>query len=241
MSRVLVIEDEQGLRRALRIALEAQGYDVDVAENGRRGLDLAARHHPDVIILDLGLPDIDGVDVAASLRGWSTTPIIVLSAREAEQVKVAALDAGADDYVTKPFNPRELVARVKAVLRRSEGAAHGGARPARRVGFAGWALDLVSRELQAPDGVVVQLSAGEFDLLRAFVENPQKVLNRDQLLDIARGRSAAPFDRSIDVQVSRLRRKIEPDPEKPTLIKTVRNGGYLFTAEVTPLPAERGA
>jgi two-component system OmpR family response regulator len=167
-------------------------------------------------------------------------PIVMLTALADDADRIVGLELGADDYVTKPFNPRELVARVKAVLRRTEGA-RDAARPVRRVAFAGWVLDLVNRELRSPDGVVVQLSAGEFDLLRAFVENPQRVLNRDQLLDIARGRSAAPFDRSIDVQVSRLRRKIEADPETPALIKTVRNGGYLFTPEVTALAQGEGA
>jgi two-component system OmpR family response regulator len=142
---------------------------------------------------------------------------------------------GADDYLPKPFNPRELLARIRAVLRRSAGEAP---EPAETAGggmrvFEGWSLDLAKRELRAPDGTLVPLTAGEYDLLAAIVERPGKVLSRDQLLDLTRGRDAAPFDRSVDVQISRLRRKLEPDPKEPQIIKTVRGGGYVFTCEVT--------
>ncbi|MBL8836278.1 MAG: response regulator [Alphaproteobacteria bacterium] len=238
---ILVVDDDREIRTLLARFLGDHGFRVSEAHDARKAQQVLKSTNVDLVILDLMLPGEDGLSFCRKLRADGTMPVVMLTALAGDADRIVGLELGADDYVTKPFNPRELVARVKAVLRRSEGAGHAGPRPARRVGFAGWSLDLVSRELQSPDGVVVQLSAGEFDLLRAFVENPQKVLNRDQLLDIARGRSAAPFDRSIDVQVSRLRRKIEPDPEKPTLIKTVRNGGYLFTAEVAPLAAERGA
>jgi two-component system OmpR family response regulator len=160
----------------------------------------------------------------------------MLTAKSMEEDKLAGLNNGADDYVTKPFSPRELLARAKAVLRRSTGLPVGNSAesgPGRGLTFEGWRLDIAKRELWSPDNVLVQLSAGEFDLLVAFVEHPQRVLTRDQLLDLARGRSAMPFDRSIDVQVSRLRRKIEPDPKEPTMIKTVRSGGYIFTPVVT--------
>ena len=140
---------------------------------------------------------------------------------------------GADDYVSKPFNPRELLARIKAVLRRTNGAPGPAGDPAgQTLSFAGWRLDLAKRELRSSDGVLLPLTAGEFDLLAAFAGHPQRVLNRDQLLDLTKGRTAAPFDRSIDVQLSRLRRKIEPDPKDPTIIKTVRGGGYMFTVAV---------
>ena len=158
----------------------------------------------------------------------------MLTAMGDETDRVVGLEMGADDYVPKPFSPRELLARAKAVLRRSTGLPVGpSAEPGGRgLTFEGWRLDVAKRELWSPDDVLVQLSAGEFDLLVAFAEHPQRVLNRDQLLDLARGRTAMPFDRSVDVQVSRLRRKIEPDPKEPTLIKTVRSGGYIFTPAV---------
>jgi two-component system OmpR family response regulator len=169
----------------------------------------------------------------------------MLTARGEEIDRIVGLEMGADDYLPKPFNPRELVARIKAVLRRMEapsgGLAERGA--ARRqdeiLTFAGWRLDVGARRLTAPDGVLVPLSAGEFDLLAAFTSHPQRVLSRDYLLDLAKGREAQPFDRSIDVQVSRLRRKIEEDPSNPQLITTVRGGGYIFTAPVFTAPAER--
>ena len=181
------------------------------------------------------MPGEDGLALCRRLRAQpgpsGAIPIIMLTAMGEETDRIVGLEMGADDYLPKPFNPRELLARAKAVLRRSTGLPVGtSAEPASRgLTFEGWRLDIAKRELWSPDNVLVQLSAGEFDLLVAFVEHPQRVLTRDQLLDLARGRSAMPFDRSIDVQVSRLRRKIEPDPKEPTLIKTVRSGGYIFT------------
>ena len=234
---ILVVDDDREIRGLLARFLGEHGFRVSEAHDARKAQQVLKGSKIDLVILDLMLPGEDGLTMFRRLRAEGGMPIVMLTALAGDADRIVGLELGADDYVTKPFNPRELVARVKAVLRRSEGA-RDVARPARRVGFAGWALDLVNRELRSPDGVVVQLSAGEFDLLRAFVENPQRVLNRDQLLDIARGRSAAPFDRSIDVQVSRLRRKIESDPETPALIKTVRNGGYLFTPDVTVLQGE---
>ena len=161
----------------------------------------------------------------------------MLTAMGEETDRIVGLELGADDYVPKPFNPRELLARIKAVLRRAEGrAAPDGQRSQRQIlAFAGWQLDATQRQLRDAQGTPVALSSGEFDLLLAFAENPQRVLTRDRLLDLARGRSAVPFDRSIDVQVSRLRRKIEPDPAEPTLIRTVRGGGYIFTPTVAGL------
>ena len=234
---ILVVDDDRDIRSLLARFLGEHGFRVSEAHDGRKAQQVLKTTKVDLVILDLMLPGEDGLTMCRRLRAEGGMPIVMLTALASDADRIVGLELGADDYVTKPFNPRELVARVKAVLRRSEGA-RDVARPPRRVGFAGWALDLVNRELRSPAGVVVQLSAGEFDLLRAFVENPQRVLNRDQLLDIARGRSAAPFDRSIDVQVSRLRRKIEADPETPALIKTVRNGGYLFTPDVAVLQAE---
>jgi two-component system OmpR family response regulator len=150
-----------------------------------------------------------------------------------ETDRILGLEMGADDYLAKPFNPRELLARVRAVLRRSQGAATPGRGTAGALNFAGWRLDRGRRRLESPDGLVVDLTAGEFDLLAAFAEHPQQVLTRDQLLDLTQGRAEAPFERSIDMQVSRLRRKIEDDPNRPGVIKTVRGGGYVFTAVVS--------
>jgi two-component system OmpR family response regulator len=168
----------------------------------------------------------------------------MLTARGEEIDRIVGLEMGADDYLPKPFNPRELVARIKAVLRRMEAssggrAERGAVRPQDEIlTFVGWRLDVGARRLTAPDGVLVPLSAGEFDLLAAFTSHPQRVLSRDYLLDLAKGREAQPFDRSIDVQVSRLRRKIEEDPSNPQLITTVRGGGYIFTVPVFTAPAE---
>ncbi len=164
----------------------------------------------------------------------------MLTAMDEEADRVVGLEVGADDYLTKPFSPRELLARIKAVLRRADAPPERYKEQASAtVGFAGWTLDMDSRELRSPDGVMVALTGGEFELLAAFVGHPQRVLTRDQLLDLARGRDAQPFDRSIDVQVSRLRRKLEPNPLMPTLIKTIRGGGYMFSAPVEKVDSER--
>lgn len=187
----------------------------------------------DIVVLDLMLPGEDGLSFARRLRQTSAVPILMLTARGDETDRIVGLEIGADDYVAKPFNPRELLARIRAVLRRS---GDGAARPAkaRQHVFAGWRLDAVRRELRRADGTLVPMTDTEFDLLTVFAEQPQRVLSRDQLLDRLRGRVAQAFDRSIDVAVMRLRRKIEPDPAHPELIKTVRNGGYVFTAAVEP-------
>ena len=190
---------------------------------------------PDLVVLDLMMPGEDGLSLTRWLRAQGTSvPIIMLTAMGEDTDRIVGLEMGADDYLAKPFNPRELLARIKAVLRRiqtvpSPAQSHAGGV---RLRFDGWTLDVSTRDLESKDGVVVALSAGEFDLLQAFVEHPRRVLSRDQLLDLARGRTAVPFDRSIDIQVSRLRRKLGDDAKEPQLIKTVRGGGYLFTAEV---------
>jgi two-component system OmpR family response regulator len=174
-----------------------------------------------------------GLSLCRDLRSKSATPIIMLTAMGEETDRIVGLEMGADDYLPKPFNPRELLARIKAVMRRAAGLPPSD--PAERgkvLRFAGWTFDLGRRHLESPMGEAVELSTGEFELLVAFVERPQRVLSRDQLLDLARGRAAAPFDRSIDVQVSRLRRKIETDPKAPQIITTVRGGGYVFTPAV---------
>jgi two-component system OmpR family response regulator len=234
---ILIVDDDREIRDLLSRFLVKNGYRATTAADGRDMQKALADRAIDLIVLDLMLPGEDGLSLCRRLRGESSTPVIMLTAKGDEIDRIVGLEMGADDYLAKPFNPRELLARIKAVLRRV-GGPEGGLAGARRdeggslLAFDGWRLDLDKRELTAPDGVLVALSAGEFGLLAALASHPQRVLSRDQLLDFARGREAQAFDRSIDVQVSRLRRKIEADPREPTLIKTVRGGGYMFNAKV---------
>ena len=231
---LLVIDDDREIRDLLSRFLAKHGYRVTTAKDAREARRLLADARIDLLILDVMMPGEDGLSLCRDLRSKSATPIIMLTAMGEETDRIIGLEMGADDYLPKPFNPRELLARIKAVMRRtgrlqaSEGA------PSRTLAFEGWRLDLSRRQLNAPDGALVELSAGEFDLLVALAERPQRVLTRDQLIDLARGRAATPFDRSVDVQISRLRRKIEVDPKNPALIKTVRSGGYIFSAVVQP-------
>ncbi len=236
-AHLLIVDDDREIRDLLRRYLLKQGYRVSTAADGRDMRQVLAERRIDLIVLDLMLPGEDGLTLCRSLRTEIDVPVIMLTARGEEVDRIIGLEMGADDYLAKPFSARELLARINAVLRRAGGRGGGLATAstdggAGRVRFAGWRLDLDSRTLVAPDGVLVDLSAGEYGLLAAFVSHPQRVLSRDQLLDLARGRDAQPFDRSIDVQVSRLRRKLEDDPRTPRLIKTVRGGGYMFTAAV---------
>ena len=235
---LLVVDDDREIRSLVAQFLTKHGFRVTGVRDGAEMMRTLDGARVDLIVLDLMLPGEDGLSICRRLRATpqtAQTPVIMLTAMGEETDRIVGLEMGADDYLAKPFSPRELLARIKAVLRRVSAPPVAGAPPAAGtvLRFEGWSLDLTKRELRSPDGVLVQLSAGEYDLLVAFVEHPQRVLTRDQLLDLARGRSAVPFDRSVDVQVSRLRRKIEPDPAEPTLIKTVRGGGYLFTPSVT--------
>lgn len=240
---LLLVEDDREIRSLLADFLTREGFAVLVAEDGGAMDRLLAGTRPDLVVLDLMLPGEDGLSICRRLRARGGLPILMLTAKGDEVDRIVGLEMGADDYVPKPFNPRELLARIKAVLRRAQPAMPGAApspAPAaegggQRFRFHDWILDVATRDLLSPDGVVTTLSAGEFDLLLAFVEHPRRVLSRDQLLDFARGRQAIPFDRSIDIQVSRLRRKLGDDAKDPQLIKTVRGGGYLFTPEVTRL------
>lgn len=240
MPHILVVDDDREIRDLLARFLDRHGLRVSTAQNGAEMDRLHAQDPADLIVLDLMMPGEDGLSATRRLRAQGErVPIIMLTAMGEDTDRIVGLEVGADDYLPKPFNPRELLARIKAVLRRApvDMAEPGHAEPVgggggHRLDFLGWRLDLATRDLTSPDGVVLTLSAGEFDLLRAFVEHPRRVLSRDQLLDLARGRQAIPFDRSIDIQVSRLRRKLGDDPKDPQLIKTVRGGGYLFTAEV---------
>ncbi|CAO3416222.1 response regulator [Azospirillum endophyticum] len=234
---LLVVDDDREIRSLVAQFLTKHGFRVTGVKDGAEMMRTLDGARVDLIVLDLMLPGEDGLSLCRRLRAapqTAQTPVIMLTAMGEETDRIVGLEMGADDYLAKPFSPRELLARIKAVLRRVAAPPVAGAPAATGtvLRFEGWSLDLTRRELRSADGVLVQLSAGEYDLLVAFAEHPQRVLTRDQLLDLARGRSAVPFDRSIDVQVSRLRRKIEPDPADPTLIKTVRGGGYLFTASV---------
>ena len=230
---ILVVDDDREIRDLLGKFLDKNGFRVTTAADGREMKQALDDWKIDLIVLDLMLPGEDGLMLCRRLRAESSLPVIMLTAMSEEVDRIVGLEMGADDYITKPFSPRELVARIKAVLRRASAATETGIEVVRSVlQFAGWRLDLDRRELYSTAGVLVPLSSGEFDLLATFATHAGRVLSRDQLLDLARGRAAQPFDRSIDVQVSRLRQKVEDDPKTPTLIKTVRNGGYIFTPTV---------
>ena len=234
---LLIVDDDREIRELLSRFLRKHGFRTSVAVDGREMRKALAEQAIDLVVLDLMLPGEDGLSVCRRLRSDSTIPVIMLTAMGEEIDRIIGLEMGADDYLAKPFNPRDLLARIKAVLRRTGASAVHATRAAdeqstMRVRFDAWTLDLNKRELISPSGVLVPLSGGEFALLATFVAHPQRVLSRDQLLDFARGRDAQPFDRSVDVQVSRLRRKIEDDPHEPALIKTVRGGGYLFAPKV---------
>lgn len=239
-TRILIVDDDKDIRDLTANFLSQQHYLVTAVEDGK-AMDAALESEQefDLIVLDVMLPGEDGFALCRKVRANSQIPIIMLTAVTEETDRIIGLELGADDYLTKPFNPRELLARIKAVMRRFEGQAKvesnantTGTIQKEIYQFAGWKLNKTTRHLFSPDNVEITLSSGEYDLLLALVERPQHVLSRDQLLDLTRNRSAGPFDRSIDVQISRLRQKIETDPKKPTLIKTVRGGGYVFTAVV---------
>ena len=229
---LLIVDDDRGIRDLVSQFLTRHGYRCSTAKNGPEMRDAITAGRIDLVILDLMLPGEDGLSLCRWLRRDYQIPIIMLTAMGEETDRIIGLEMGADDYLAKPFNPRELLARIKAVMRRTSRPPVSDGAPSRIIAFEGWRLDLSRRQLNAPDGALVELSAGEFDLLVALAERPQRVLTRDQLIDLARGRAATPFDRSVDVQISRLRRKIELDPKNPTLIKTVRSGGYIFSAVV---------
>ncbi|MFC3942637.1 DNA-binding response regulator [Pseudomonas gingeri NCPPB 3146 = LMG 5327] len=234
MSHLLIVDDDLEVLALLKKFFLQHGYAVETAANGAQLWAAMALNPADLIILDLMLPGDNGLLLCQRLRQQYATPVIMLTAMGELSDRVVGLEMGADDYLSKPFDARELLARVRAVLRRareSRPPIGDASRPLIR--FAGWQLDLTRRELRSPDQVMIPLSSGEFDLLLVFVEHPQRVLTREQLLNLARGHSHDAFDRSIDVQVSRLRRKLEFDTKRPEMIRTVRNGGYQFTVSVT--------
>jgi two-component system OmpR family response regulator len=233
MPHILVVDDDRETRELLARFLERHRFRVTAARDAREARRVWPLGHFHLIILDLMLPGEGGLDFARWLRGFSEVPIVMLSAMGEETDRIIGLELGADDYVPKPFNPRELLARMRAVLRRvgepTERHIESGPRMLR---FLGWTLDLARRRLLNPDAVEVPLTGGEYDLLVALVERANRVLTRDMLLDLLRGRQAGPFDRAIDVAVSRLRRKLDDNGRQSQLIKTVRGGGYVLAAEV---------
>jgi two-component system OmpR family response regulator len=235
MPHLLLVDDDEDILSLLTNFFRKQSHTVSTAANGAAMFAALDKQPIDLVILDVMLQQEDGFSLCRRLRAQSPVPVIMLTAVADHTDRVVGLELGADDYLTKPFDQRELLARVKAVLRRTaERAAaptRSETRPALR--FAEWRLDVARRELRSADNTLVLLSGGEFDLLLAFAEHPQRVLTRDQLIDFARGSSHVAYDRSIDVQVSRLRYKIEEDPKNPILIRTVRNGGYLFAPPVS--------
>ena len=231
---ILIVDDDAEIRDLLSRFLVKHDYRVTTARDGREMKKVLSDWQVDLIVLDLMMPGEDGLSLCRKVRAESNMPVIMLTAMGEDVDRIIWLEIGADDYMAKPFNPRELAARIKAVLRRAEqgGALSGGdGEKSGRYAFDRFELDPATRSLYQGE-VEIDLTAGEYDLLLAFVSHPQRILNRDQLLDMAKGRSAIPFDRSIDVQVGRLRKKIEPDYRDPTLIKTVRGGGYMLTADV---------
>lgn len=231
---IAIVEDDDEIRALVTALLDREGM---VAHPCRTAADfdaLAAERPLDLAILDIMLPGEDGLSLCRRMRAIGNLPMIIVSARNDDVDRIVGLEIGADDYLPKPFNPRELTARVKALLRRSRGDAVNGAMaaPANRFGFEGWVWDTDARRLTTPGGEAIELTGGEHDLLLHLVQRPQRVLSRDQLLDWTRGRDAGPFDRTIDVQMGRLRRKLAAHPSGEALIKTVRGGGYVFVAAV---------
>ncbi|HSV84910.1 MAG TPA: response regulator transcription factor [Ramlibacter sp.] len=234
---LLVVDDDAEIRQLLATYLQESGYRVTAVPDGRGMRAAMAAGQPDLIILDVMLPGEDGVTLCRAVRARSEVPVIMLTARGDETDRVVGLEVGADDYVPKPFSPRELLARVKSVLRRSKALPPNLRRQEGRwFRFAGWQLDDVTRNLTAPDGVVVPLGATEFKLLRTLLDHPGRVLSRDQLIDLMLSRDAGPFDRALDVQISRLRQRLREDAREPAIIKTVRGQGYVLAAAVESEP-----
>lgn len=232
---ILIVDDDPELRRLIGEFLSQHGFEVSLAQDAAAMDAVLQRQKVDLVVLDLMMPGEDGLSVCRRLTAQGRTPVVMLSAAGEETDRIVGLEVGADDYVRKPCSPRELLARIRAVLRRAADRDGGGGDDAgeREIyEFGGWRLDMLRRELRSPDQVLVNLSSGEFALLRAFLEHPQRVLTRDQLLDYARGRDSFAYDRAIDVQVSRLRRKLDAASSGGELIKTVRNEGYVFAAPV---------
>ncbi len=252
---IAILDDEPDITQLLATYLGSNGFRVTQRHQGSALLELMAVDAPDLVLLDLGLPGEDGLSIARRLREHWNCGLVIVTGRGDAVDKIVGLEVGADDYVTKPFDLRELLARVKAVLRRTRapeapapgvpppqaattppnhraGIAAAGGANGERFRFAGWLLDRRARRLAAPDGTEVALTSGEFDLLCVFAQHPGRVLSRDFLLEATRGREAAPFDRTVDVQIGRLRKKLEADPQNPQILKSVRSAGYVLVPQV---------
>lgn len=230
---LLLVDDEPSLREPLAEYLTGQGFRVTEAESAAKARSHIGQERPDLILLDIMMPGEDGLSLCRHLIENHGPPVILLTARGEATDRIVGLEMGADDYVVKPFEPRELVARIRSVLRRTPAAQPGGQASDQLYVFEGWTLDPLKRKLTDPEGVSVPISTAEFRLLTAFLDHPRAVLDRDRLLDMVQGRSAHLFDRAVDNQVSRLRRKIELDSRDPQFILTVRGGGYRFAANVS--------
>ena len=232
-TRILVVDDDADLRWMVEKYLSKHEFVVTLAEDGEQMREVLERQEFDLAILDINLPGEDGLSLARYLRANYQIGIIMLSAAAEVFDRIVGLEMGADDYVTKPFEPRELLARVKSVLRRVQGTLERETEPDSRVKFGEFTLDLEAHQLLNEKGESISLTSMEFDLLKAFAENPNKVLDRDQLLSLSHNRDWDPFDRSIDIRITRLRRKIEVAPSKPQIIKTVRGAGYIFVTQAS--------
>ena len=230
---VLVVDDDAEIRNLLAEYLRKNGYRTTVVADGKAMWTALARGKTDLVVLDLMLPGEDGLTLCRKLRAQSDTPVIMLTARGEETDRIVGLEIGADDYLAKPFSPRELLARIKSVLRRARSLPQNlRADDARSISFSGWRLDTIARHLISADGVVTSLGGAEYQLLRIFLSHPNHVLTRDQLMVLSRGRESEPFDRTIDLQVSRLRHRLRDDPSDPQIIKTVRGEGYVLAVPV---------
>ncbi len=236
MHKILVVDDDQAIRDILSRYLAKEGYEVQTAPDGQEMFQVLAAAEFDLIVLDLMMPGEDGLELTKEIRKTSAIPIIILTGKGDEVDRIIGLEVGADDYMAKPFNPREVLARIKAVMRRVEAGKQAprdeGEQNKGVATFESWRLDLAARELTSPDGEKVGLTAGEFNLLEALVTNAQRVISRDRLLDLTGGVDRDSFDRSVDVQIMRLRRKVEQDPHDPKIVKTVRGAGYMFSVDV---------
>jgi DNA-binding response OmpR family regulator len=241
---ILIVEDDPVVADVVAACLEDAEFETTITSSGQAALNIISDTHIDLCVVDLGLPDMDGLSLTREIKSRTSIGIMILSGRGETTERIIGLEVGADDYLGKPFEPRELLARVRSIIRRTQPSAAKSTSPQTGSAnatqhsdmffiFDGWKVDLASLEITGPDGMQPQLSNSEFNLLQAFIEHPNRVLSRDQLLDLVHGDNTPAFDRSIDVQITRLRKKIESDPKAPKFIKTVRNRGYMFTAKVT--------
>lgn len=236
---ILIVEDDPAVADIVALCLEDAEFTTEITNSGQAALNIISDTHVDLCIVDLGLPDMDGLSLTREIKSRTNIGIVILSGRGETTERIIGLEVGADDYLGKPFEPRELLARVRSVIRRTQATVPTSESPkaatqgdGKLYDFEGWRVDLSSLEIEGPDGIQPHLSSSEFTLLQAFMEHPNRVLTRDQLLDLVHGDNTPAFDRSIDVQITRLRKKIEQDPKTPKFIKTIRNRGYMFTAKV---------